>query len=147
TRITYARKIGPGRKDIYVADFDGFGAGRVSSGRTLAMLPTFGPGGVWYSVLTDTNMFITNVAQHERPIITSSGLNSGAAICGGRVLFSSTRDGNSELYSAALNGSDVRRLTNHPAIDVSPACGPNGQIAFVSARHGGPQIFTMPVTG
>src|SRR5690349_8593280 len=24
TRITYARKIGPGRKDIYVADFDGY---------------------------------------------------------------------------------------------------------------------------
>ena len=63
------------------------------------------------------------------------------------MLFSSTRDGNSEIYSANFDGSGVRRLTNHPAIDVSPACGPGGQVAFVSARHGGPQIFVMPATG
>jgi TolB protein len=147
TRITFARKAGAGRKDIYVADFDGHGQGRVSSGRSLAMLPAFGPGGVWYSVLTTTNMFITNVAQRERPIISSSGINSGVTICNGRVLFSSTRDGNSELYSANIDGSDIRRLTNHPAIDVSPTCGPGGQVAFVSARHGGPQIFVMPAGG
>jgi TolB protein len=147
TRITFARKGGPGHKDIYVADFDGHGQGRVSSGRSLAMLPAFGPGGVWYSVLTNTGMFITNVQQRERPVIGGSGLNSGVAICDGRVLFSSTRDGNSEIYSANFDGSGVRRLTNHPAIDVSPACGPGGQVAFVSARHGGPQIFVMSVNG
>ena len=67
----------------------------------------------------------------------------GVAVCGGRVFFTSTRDGNSEIYSANTDGSDVRRLTNNPAIDVSPACGPGGQIAFVSSRHGGPQIFVM----
>ena len=147
TRITFARKIGPGRKDIYVADFDGYKQGRVSSGQGNAMLPSFGPGGVWYSVLTPLGSFITNVAQRERPIITGDGLNTGAAICNGRVYFSGTRDGNSEIYSAAFNGSDVRRLTNHPAIDVSPVCGPGGNIAFVSSRHGGPQVFTMSSSG
>jgi TolB protein len=147
TRITFARKIGPGRKDIHVADFDGHGAGRVSSGKSLAMLPSFGPGGVWYSVLTQTGMFITNVAKRESPIISGSGLNSGAAVCNGKVLFSSTRHGNSEIYSANFDGSGVQRLTNHPGIDVSPACGPAGQIAFVSSRHGGPQIFTMGAGG
>lgn len=147
TRITYARKLGPGKKDIYVADFDGHGAGRVSSGHSLAMLPAFGPGGVWYSVLTRTGMFITNVAKREKPIINSNGLNSGVTICNGRAIFSSTRHGNSEIYSASLSGGDVRRLTNHPGIDVSPTCGPGGQIAFVSSRHGGPQIFTMSSSG
>ena len=147
TRITYARKIGPGRKDIYVADFDGHKPGRVSSGKGNAMLPSFGPGGVWYSVLNPLGSFITNVASKERPVIKSEGLNTGSAICGGRVVFSSTRDGNSELYSANPDGSDVRRLTNNPAIDVSPACGPGGQIAFVSTRHGAPQIFLMSSGG
>jgi TolB protein len=147
TRITFARKVGAGKKDVYVADFDGHAQGRVSSGTSLAMLPAFGPGGVWYSVLTTTGMFITSVAKRGAPISNSEGINSGAAICGGRVLFSSTRDGNSEIYSANVDGSDVRRLTNHPAIDVSPACGPGGQIAFVSSRHGGPQIFTMSMSG
>jgi TolB protein len=147
TRITFARKIGPGRKYIYVADFDGYKQGRVSSGTGNAMLPAFGPGGVWYSVLTTLGSFITNVKERERPIITGDGLNTGAAICGGRVLFSGTRHGNSEIYSAAFDGSDVRRLTNHAAIDVSPVCGPGGNIAFVSSRHGGPQVFTMSASG
>jgi len=42
----------------------------------------------------------------------------------------------------------LRFRTNHPGIDVSPACGgPGGLIAFVSSRHGSPQIFTMNSSG
>jgi TolB protein len=65
------------------------------------------------------------------------------AICDGRIYFTSSRDGNSEIYSAAMNGSGVRRLTKSRAIDVSPTCGPGGKLAFVSNRHGSPQVFTM----
>jgi TolB protein len=144
THLTYSRKVGPGRKDIYVADFDGHHEFRASTGKGNAMLPQFGQnGGVWYSKLTDTGAFITNTRNHEQPVIKSSGLNIGAEICNGRVYFSSSRDGNNEIYSAALDGTDLRRLTRDPSIDVSPSCGPNGKIAFVSSRHGGPQIFTM----
>jgi TolB protein len=144
TRLTYARKVGPGRKDIYVADFDGHNEFRASSGKGNAMLPSFGQnGGLWYSKLTDTGSFITNTKSREQPVIRGSGLNIGPVVCNGRVYFSSSRDGNSEIYSAALDGSDPRRLTRDPGIDVSPTCGPGGKIAFVSSRHGGPQIFAM----
>lgn len=145
SHLTFARKVGPGRKDIYVADFDGHHLFRASSGRGNAMLPTFGYiGGLWYSKLTDTGAFITNTKSREQPVIFSkTGMNMGPVICNGRVYFSSTRDGNSEIYSAALDGSDQRRLTRDPGIDVSPSCGPGGRIAFVSSRHGGPQIFVM----
>jgi TolB protein len=144
THLTYSRKVGPGRKDIYVADFDGHHEFRASTGKGNAMLPQFGQnGGVWYSKLTDTGAFITNTKSREQPVIKSSGLNIGAEICNGRVYFSSSRDGNNEIYSAAMDGTDLRRLTRDPSIDVSPSCGPNGKIAFVSSRHGGPQIFTM----
>jgi TolB protein len=147
TRLAFARRVGPGRKDIYVADFDGQNQARVSSGVGTAMLPSFGPGGVWYSILSATGMFITHTAAREKPVIGGNGLNMGVSLCGGRAYFSSTRDGNSEIYSASLTGGDVRRLTNHPAIDVSPTCGPGGQIAFVSSRHGGPQVFVMSISG
>ncbi|MCG8555337.1 MAG: hypothetical protein MJD61_08635, partial [Proteobacteria bacterium] len=147
TKLTYARRVGPGRKDVYVADYDGANIGRVSSGRGVSMLPSFGAGGVWYSVLTKRGMFITNTRSGQRPVIRGAGLNMGVSVCGQRVYFSSTRSGNSEIYSARVDGSDVRRLTRHPGIDVSPACGPGGKIAFVSSRHGGPQIFTMSATG
>lgn len=142
SRIVFARRVGPGRKDIYVADFDGYKQGRVSSGKGTSMLPSFGPGGVWFSVLNDRGMCITH-SKAEKPIIQGGGLNMGVTICNGRAYFSSTRDGNSEIYSARLDGTDVKRLTDHPGIDVSPACGPGGKLAFVSSRHGGPQIFTM----
>ena len=149
SRITFARRRGPGRKDVMVASFDGDRVGRVSSGRGIAMLPAFGRGGVWYSILTENGMFITHTGAQERPIISSeNGLNMGVSVCGSRAFFSSSRDGNSEIYSSALDGTDVQRLTNHPGIDVSPACGgPGGLIAFVSTRHGSPQIFTMNSSG
>jgi TolB protein len=149
TRIAFARRVREGRKDIYVASFDGDSVSRVSSGRGVAMLPAFGPGGIWYSVLTETGMYITRTGMDERPIIDApESINMGVSICGDRVYFTSTRDGNAEIYSARTDGTDVRRLTNHPGIDVSPACGgPGGLIAFVSNRHGSPQIFAMDSEG
>lgn len=147
SKLTFARREGPGRKDVFVSDFDGANIARVSTGRGVSMLPAFGPGGVWYSVLTPDGMFITRSGSGDKPIIKGNGLNMGVTACGGRLVFSSTRDGNSEIYSSNLDGSDVRRLTNDPGIDVSPACGPGGQIAFVSNRHGSPQIWTMDLNG
>jgi len=147
TRLTFARREGPGRKDVFVADFDGANLGRISSGRGVSMLPAFGPGGIWYSVLSPDGMFITRGGSNDKPLIRGNGLNMGVTACGNRMVFTSTRDGNSEIYSANTDGSDVRRLTNDPGIDVSPACGPGGQIAFVSNRHGSPQIFVMDIGG
>ncbi|HEY4057200.1 MAG TPA: LpqB family beta-propeller domain-containing protein, partial [Kofleriaceae bacterium] len=41
-----------------------------------------------------------------------------------------------------------QRITKDPAIDSSPAWSPDGsQIAFVSDRNGGPQIFVTPAAG
>ncbi|MGE0788411.1 MAG: hypothetical protein AB7S26_22240 [Sandaracinaceae bacterium] len=148
SRITFARRRSTGRKDIMVATFDGDSVSRVSSGRGIAMLPSFGRGGVWYSILTEDGMYITRTGIQERPIIQGGSLNMGVSVCGSRAYFSSTRDGNSEIYSTDLEGNDLRRLTNHPGIDVSPRCGgPGGQIAFVSTRHGSPQIFRMAASG
>jgi TolB protein len=147
TRLTVARREGPGRKDVYVADFDGANLGRVSSGRGVSMLPAFGPGGIWYSVLTPDGMYLTRAGSGDKPVVRGNGLNMGATFCGGRLVFSSTRDGNAEIYSAAPDGSDLKRLTRDPGIDVSPSCGPSGQIAFVSNRHGSPQIWVMDNAG
>jgi TolB protein len=147
TRLTFARREGPGRKDVYTADFDGANLSRVSLGRGVSMLPAFGPAGIWYSVLTPDGMFITRAGTKDQPLIRGSGLNMGVSQCGTRMVFSSTRDGNSEIYSANTDGSDIRRLTNDPGIDVSPQCGPDGRIAFVSNRHGTPQIWMMDAAG
>jgi len=63
---------------------------------------------------------------------------------GKHVAFSSTRDGNQELYVMAADGhtGDPRRLTSDPALDAHPAWSPDGRrIAFTSNRDGNLEIY------
>jgi hypothetical protein len=58
--------------------------------------------------------------------------------------------GNLELYSMKPDGTDVQRLTNHPALDALPAYSPDGKrLVFVSDRvqKDSRKLFTMPATG
>ena len=54
-----------------------------------------------------------------------------------------------ELWSTSTaQGSAVKRLTNHPAVDSEPRFSPDGKrIAFVSNRSGSNQIYVMPAEG
>lgn len=64
------------------------------------------------------------------------------------ILFMSDRDGNREIYAMSEDGSDIRRLTNHPAEDTEPAWSPDRrQIAFSSNRDGDFAVFVMNADG
>jgi Tol biopolymer transport system component len=66
----------------------------------------------------------------------------------GRLVFASERDGNGEIYIMNRDGSDQRRLTQHPADDDLPAVSPDGQwIAFQSQRDGDWEIYVMNLDG
>ena len=53
-----------------------------------------------------------------------------------KILFSSTRDGNREVYMMNPDGSEQVNLTQHPAHDISAVWSPTGeQILFVSDRQ------------
>ena len=68
----------------------------------------------------------------------------------GRLAFSSTRDGTStwELYSAAADGSDAKRLTWSSAVEQSPAWSPDGaRIAYSSDASGRSRIYVMNADG
>jgi dipeptidyl aminopeptidase/acylaminoacyl peptidase len=65
-----------------------------------------------------------------------------------RIAFSSNRDGNLEIYTMNPDGSDIVRITDHPAKDAEPKWSPDGQqIAFKSARDGNNEIYIMDVNG
>jgi dipeptidyl aminopeptidase/acylaminoacyl peptidase len=67
---------------------------------------------------------------------------------GDQLAFTSTRDGNEEIYVAGSDGTNQRRLTFDGARDDDPSWSPDGtQIAFMSTRAGDPNIYVMNADG
>ena len=67
---------------------------------------------------------------------------------GERIVFSSRRDGNDEVYVMRADGSGIRNLTNHPSVDVMAKWSPDGtRIVFVSNRDGGFRLHVMTAEG
>jgi Tol biopolymer transport system component len=66
----------------------------------------------------------------------------------GRILFTSTRDGNEEIYVMRPDGSQVTRLTNLAGTDKDPSWSPDcTRIAFSSNRQNNPEIWVMNADG
>ena len=65
-----------------------------------------------------------------------------------KIAFTSTRDGNREIYLMNPDGSQQIRLTHNPANDLSPAWAPTGErILFVSDRDGPRDLYLMDPDG
>ena len=65
-----------------------------------------------------------------------------------KILFISARDGNREVYTMNLDGSEQVNLTQHPADDQQAVWSPTGgQILFVSDRGGARDLYLMDADG
>jgi Tol biopolymer transport system component len=67
---------------------------------------------------------------------------------GRRIVFTSRRDRDYEIYVMTVDGSEQRRLTNSRGIDMNPVFSPdNRRIAFTSNRDGNYEIYVMDADG
>lgn len=67
---------------------------------------------------------------------------------GGKIVFTSERDGNREIYVMNADGSAQTRLTNNPAADEQASFSADGsRIAFRSTRDGNAEIYVMNSDG
>ena len=65
-----------------------------------------------------------------------------------KILFTSARDGNREVYIMNPDGSEQVRLTQHPKNDLQAVWSPTGEkILFVSDRGGRRDLYTMNPDG
>ena len=65
---------------------------------------------------------------------------------GKRIVFTSHRDGNYEIYLMHADGSATHRLTDHPERDDYPTWHPSGdRVAFVGERSGRHDIYLIEV--
>lgn len=137
-------------KEIYIADYDGANERRMTTNRLLNLNPSWSPDARALAYTTfrpSPDVFVSLIYQGVLQNLTKGvGTNYLPVYSpdGRQIAFMSARDGNTEIYVMNADGSNVRRLTNHPAGDSTPTWSPSGtQIAFTSDRTGKPQIYIM----
>jgi len=149
-----------GNSEIYVMGADGSNARPATANGSINAFPSWSPDG--------DSIVYTSYRHQDRPLLFLSARGRGRP---GRLLrrlkgeYSEYRgvfapDGShlavamsapdraSDLYRVRPDGRDLRPLTRNGAIEVAPAWSPDGeQIAFVSDRAGGPQVYVMDADG
>jgi len=141
-------------KEIYISDYDGANQRRITVSRQLNLNPSWSADAraLAYSTYRPApDIFVSFIYQGIMQNPTKGiGTNYMPVFSpdGTRIAFMSARDGNPEIYVVNVDGSNLRRLTNHPAGESTPTWSPNGQqIAFSSDRAGQSQIYLMSADG
>lgn len=144
-----------GSKEIHLVDYDGFGFRRLTSHKSIALLPRWTADGrrVCYTSYAEGNpdlMLLDPETAAPRPFVTRHGLNATAAWSpdGKSVVITTTFSGDPELALFSPDGRLVRRLTHSRGADTSPAWSPNGRdLVFTSDRGGSPALYLMDAEG
>lgn len=144
-----------GNKEIYVADYDGANARRVTNHNSISIKPKMSPDGNKIAYLSFKDRYCFLYIYDRRtgqsvPLSKEVGLNSAPSWApdGNTLALTLSKDGNTEIYLRNADGSNLRRVTRNKDGDTSPTFSPDGnRIAFVSDRGGTPQIFAMDIDG
>lgn len=145
-------------KEVYVSDYDGANQRRITVTRGLNNFPVWSSDGRALSYTSwrqgYPNIFVSYIFTTAQPVTPAGGgptAHNWLSVWspdGTKIAFTSNRDGNPELYIVNIDGTGMRRLTNHPAADTTPTWSPTGaQIAFTSDRSGSPQIYVVDADG
>ena len=153
TRIAYVSKI-DGIKQVVVSDYDGFHRNQITRDTSISMMPvwTLGNKGLVY-VNFKTNrprLYTKAFGRSERALFTQFDQTYSPAVNPktGELLFSSTKDGKTDLYIGDMESGKARKFAYLKSNQTSPAWSPFAtEVLFTSDRGGGPQIFVMGKDG
>jgi TolB protein len=155
TRIIYVVKRGT-RYELQVADADGYAPQTILGSSEPIISPSWSPDGTRVAYVSFERkkpvVYVQSLTTGQRTAVANfTGSNSAPAWSpdGRRLAVVLTKDGSSQIYSIAADGSGgATRLTQSAGIDTEPNYSRDGQwIIFTSDRGGGPQIYRMPAGG
>lgn len=149
-----------GSKEVWLMDYDGANQHPITSLKTISLMPRWSPDAsriafTCYQPLNGVvNAQICMYSMDAGKVISFPrfrGTNSAPAWSpdGTQLMFSSSMQGNPELYVTDVNGSKPKRLTFFTGGSTSPAWNPKtGQsVVFVSDRGGIPKLYMMNADG
>lgn len=151
TRLAFTRKSPSGR-DVYVSDWDGKNAQRITNG-DVNVLPVLVPGGgvAFTSYRSKKPFLFVSKGGEPTQLIAKGSMVTGAAFSpdGKRVAVSVSEGENAEIFVANADGSGITKITDTRFfLNTSPSWSPDGKrITFVSNRAGNPQIYVMGADG
>src|ERR1041385_4298112 len=144
-----------GRKEVYVADYDGSNVRQMTHDGVISVHPSISPDGrkIAYTGYQSgyADVYVIDLATGARSrIVNFPGTNSGAAFSrdGGRIALSVSKDGNPELYTVSAGGGGARRLTHTRGVESGPTWSPSGDEIIYSFDDGrGPQLYRISSGG
>ncbi|MGA2075887.1 MAG: hypothetical protein ABSH52_20550 [Terriglobia bacterium] len=99
--------------------------------------PDYSKGYVWGVYSTFRIFYSTDRGQILKQLTQAPGYNAEATLSsdGKKIVFTSSRDGDLEIYTMNPDGSDVKRLTHELGYDGGPFFSPDGQWIVYRAHH------------
>lgn len=155
TKIAYVSELGTAR-ELFVMDYDGYDPRQLTADGFLNLMPRWSPDRRFLVFTTYRNRNTQDIDMLELAtgkrwtLVSQGGLNITPVLSpdGNSLAYSSSHEGNAELYRLDTKTKAVQRLTTHAAGDLSPSWSPTGrELAFTSDRNGGPQVFLMSADG
>jgi Tol biopolymer transport system component len=100
--------------------------------------PSYARGYVW-PVYAGYDIYRVSEGSPPVALTRTPGYDAEATVGrDGRIVFTSVRDGDMEIYSMNADGSDVKRLTHRPGPDGGPFYSPDGTKIVFRGRQLGP---------
>ncbi len=154
TKIAFKVDTGS-TSELYIADFDGFGAQAITSEKSIVAAPAWVPRhfalcytsyranhpDVYHHDLSSGRL--TKVAYYP-----GSNLSPAPSPDGSKVAMILSKSGMVDLYVADLDGGNLRQLTKSKEDESSPCWSPDGQwICFAGKGEERRALWKVPVTG
>jgi len=141
-----------GNFEIYVMLADGTNVRRMTSTQSKDLSPSVSPDGksiVFVSWRDERDgIHVMNYDGSGVRRLPTTGGNPRWSANGNSIVFHHATAGNMDIWRINADGSDLIRLTDHPAHDGLPSESPDGSsIAFVSTRGDKPGIYLMTKNG